>query len=201
MKDNWSWIIVSLLALALIGLLTMHQLKRGELEQRIVKLIELNDASFEHFGEMLETMREMEEELQEVNLVKEQMEEVVKSKMVLPLGEYDVTAYDLSVASCGKSPGQKGYGITASGKSLVGKTRKQARAIAVDPKKIPLGSKVYVEIKGEYNNMSGVYTAKDTGGVVKGNIIDLFMGDFKSTKEHPSVPKFGRRRASVYLLK
>ena len=46
---------------------------------------------------------------------------------------YVVTAYDLSVQSCGKPIGHPAYGITASGYSLVGHTWYSVRVIAVDP--------------------------------------------------------------------
>ena len=42
------------------------------------------------------------------------------------------------------------------------------RTIAVDPEVIPLGSEVMIDGK--------VYIAEDTGGAIKGNKIDLFVG-------------------------
>ena len=44
------------------------------------------------------------------------------------------------------------------------------RIIAVDPKVIPLGSKVWVEGYGEAISLS------DTGSAIKGNRIDVLMG-------------------------
>ena len=43
------------------------------------------------------------------------------------------------------------------------------KMIAVDPKVIPLGSKVWVEGYGEA-------IAGDTGGAIKGNRIDILLG-------------------------
>ncbi|MCL2081384.1 MAG: 3D domain-containing protein [Oscillospiraceae bacterium] len=66
-------------------------------------------------------------------------------------------------------------------------------AIAVDPKVIPLGSRVYVEgANGRW--VYGIATCEDTGGVIKGNIIDLY---FNTVAECWA---FGRRRATVYIL-
>lgn len=59
--------------------------------------------------------------------------------------------------------------------------------IAVDPGVIPLGTRLWVEGYGY-----GI--AQDTGGVIKGNIIDLFM-DTKS-----ECLRWGRRRVKVYIL-
>lgn len=59
--------------------------------------------------------------------------------------------------------------------------------IAVDPKEIPLGSKMWVEGYGY-----GI--AQDTGGSIKGKKIDLFM----ETKQECF--NWGRRKVKVYLL-
>ena len=74
-----------------------------------------------------------------------------------------------------------GGGTTASGMAAaVGR-------VAVDPRVIPLGSKVYIEGFGDF-------IAEDTGGAIKGNRIDLY---FNSESECIS---FGRRSAKVYVL-
>ncbi|MBZ2175064.1 ubiquitin-like domain-containing protein [Schnuerera sp. xch1] len=97
------------------------------------------------------------------------------------------TAYDLSYQSTGKTPGDRGYGVTASG------TRARAGVVAVDPNVIPLGTKLYVESLDGSKDY-GFCTAEDTGGAIKGNKIDLF---FSSSSE---VKNFGRRRVKVYIL-
>ena len=97
------------------------------------------------------------------------------------------TAYDLSYASCGKNPGDRGYGITASG-------MKAARGvIAVDPRVIPMGSKLYIEsLDGSADY--GYAIAGDKGGAIKGNRIDLFMDT------HAEAIRWGRRSVKVYIL-
>src|SRR5699024_2317005 len=91
------------------------------------------------------------------------------------------TAYDLSFQSTGKRPGDKSYGITASG------TKAKVGTVAVDPNVIPLGTRLYVD-------GYGFCVAEDTGGAIKGNRIDLF---FNSTSE---ARNFGRRQVKVYIL-
>lgn len=59
--------------------------------------------------------------------------------------------------------------------------------IAVDPSVIPLGTKVYIV-------GYGFATAEDTGGAVKGNIVDLYM----DTEDE--CIQWGRRDAVIYLL-
>lgn len=57
-------------------------------------------------------------------------------------------------------------GVTATGQDL--RANPEQKVIAVDPRVIPLGSKVHVE-------GYGTAIAGDTGGAIKGNKIDLFM--------------------------
>lgn len=97
------------------------------------------------------------------------------------------TAYDLSYESTGKYPGQPGHGLTATG------TYCKKGTVAVDPRVIPLGSRLYIEA----DNGSWTYgyaVAEDTGGAIKGNKVDLF---FYTPQE---VRNFGRRTAKVYIL-
>lgn len=49
----------------------------------------------------------------------------------------------------------------------------EGRTIAVDPRVIPLGSTVIVY--DENMDMLGIYQAEDTGGKIKGKIIDIYM--------------------------
>ena len=116
--------------------------------------------------------------------------------------ECKATAYDLSVKSCGKLPSHKAYGITASGRSIVGKTRLEAACVAVDPKVIPLGSLLYISFTDvKYQQYNGVYQALDTGSGVKGNHVDIFLGDFNSTKEAKEVLNFGVTKCKVKVLR
>lgn len=109
----------------------------------------------------------------------------------------EVTAYDLSIESCGKYPGHPAYGITATGVNLAGHTLESARAIAVDPQIIPLGSRVKIKFRDrDMQCYNGVYTAVDTGGAIKGNRIDLFAGeDARSVAMH-----IGRRSAKLEVI-
>lgn len=66
-----------------------------------------------------------------------------------------MTAYGSDCIGCS--------GITASGT-----VPEKGRTIAVDPDVIPLGSEVMID--------GQVYIAEDTGGAIKGNKLDLFVG-------------------------
>ena len=96
--------------------------------------------------------------------------------------ECTATAYDPSPEENG------GYGgMSATGLPL------QKGVIAVDPKVIPLGSRVYVEaVDGSWTY--GYAVAADTGGAIKGNRVDLLF----LTKSE--CYQFGRRKCKVYVL-
>lgn len=114
---------------------------------------------------------------------------------------FKATAYDLSVNSCGKAMGSKGYGITRNGTNLAGKTREQAMTVAVDPKVIKLGTRLKITFPEPYEHFTGIYTANDTGGAIKKYKIDIFMGDFSNNKTHQSVWDFGVRDVQVEILR
>lgn len=76
-------------------------------------------------------------------------------------------------------------GITATGINL--RKNPNMKVIAVDPRVIPLGSKVYV--KGY-----GVAIAGDTGGAIRGKRIDVFL------KSKTAMRNWGRRTVKITVL-
>lgn len=107
------------------------------------------------------------------------------------------TAYDLSVESCGKEPDHPLYGITRSG------IRAQfGRTIAVDPRVIPLGSKVKLTFPDHFSYLDGIYVAEDTGSAIKGNRIDLFMGEDQPGEKfvYDNAMKFGIQQVKLQVL-
>lgn len=65
--------------------------------------------------------------------------------------------------------------------------------IAVDPRVIPLGSRLYIEgANGTW--IYGTAVAADTGGAIKGNKIDLYV------ESYSDAISFGCRTAKVYIL-
>ena len=100
-----------------------------------------------------------------------------KSPKVLKKITVEASAYTASCRGCS--------GLTSTGFNL--KTHPNDKIIAVDPKVIPLGSKVYVE-------GYGYAIAADSGGGIKGKKIDVFI---------PSKQKairFGVKRLVVSIL-
>lgn len=76
-------------------------------------------------------------------------------------------------------------GITKTGINL--RKNPNAKVVAVDPKIIPLGSKVWVQ--GYGNAVAG-----DTGGAIKGNKIDIHV------KNKSTAYSWGRRTVTVKVL-
>lgn len=92
------------------------------------------------------------------------------------LGKFEITAYCHCSRCCGKSDG-----ITATGTKTTAD-----RTIAVDPKIIPLGSKILIDGK--------IYVAEDVGGSIRGNRIDIYF------PTHQAALNYGRQYKDVNLV-
>jgi 3D (Asp-Asp-Asp) domain-containing protein len=72
-------------------------------------------------------------------------------------------------------------------KTKTGTWPKEGRTVAVDPSVIPLGSRLVIDGVGGY-------IAEDTGGAIKGRIIDLYMTDRTDCIKH------GRQTVEVRVV-
>lgn len=93
------------------------------------------------------------------------------------LGNYLTTAY----CPCRKC--SEGWGRKTSSGALA----TSSHTVAVDPRIIPIGSRLLIDGKE--------YVAEDVGGAVKGKHIDIYFDSHGETLRH------GTRRAEVYLIK
>lgn len=88
------------------------------------------------------------------------------------------------------SPAENGGGhTTARGNPLI-----PYKYIAVDPKVIPYGTKVYIP---EFRDspFGGIFIADDCGGAIKGNRIDVLLPNKKTANQ------FGRKKSyTIYIL-
>jgi 3D (Asp-Asp-Asp) domain-containing protein len=89
----------------------------------------------------------------------------------------EATAYDPGPISCGKY---------ADGYTAIG-MKAEKGVVAVDPRVIPMRTRLYVE-------GYGLAIAADTGGAIKGNRIDLCFPTYQEAL------RYGRRTVKVYLL-
>ena len=94
------------------------------------------------------------------------------------LGSFRLSFY----CTCEKCCGAYATGLTKSGTTVT-----EGRTIAVDPKVIPLGSRVYID-------GYGVFIAEDVGSAIKENKIDIAVGN------HEQALKLGIDEATVYLV-
>jgi 3D (Asp-Asp-Asp) domain-containing protein/peptidoglycan hydrolase CwlO-like protein len=108
--------------------------------------------------------------------IKERIRQIQPPGLILT-GEWDMVA----TAYFGGGGGLNGNGITAIG------FQAKKGICAIDPKVIPLGTRLYIPGYGEA-------LAADTGGWVKGNRIDLVFDSLEDCY------RYGRRKIKVYLV-
>lgn len=96
-----------------------------------------------------------------------------KKKLVKKLGTFTVRAYT--------------HYADPPNKTAAGTIPQVGRTVAVDPRVIPLGSRIHVEGVGEL-------IAEDTGAKIKGKTLDLFLPSVKQCIQ------FGRREREVHLI-
>jgi 3D (Asp-Asp-Asp) domain-containing protein len=92
----------------------------------------------------------------------------------------------LTMVATGYSPDPRENGGNTSGRTANG-LRIGHGVVAVDPRYIPLGTRLYVE-------GYGYAVAADTGGAIKGNRIDLGEDTYRAAQ------RVGRRSVSVHIL-
>lgn len=112
--------------------------------------------------------------VKEAPVVEEEIpEEEVKeeSSNLRSLGTFRTTAY------CPCRQCSEGWGRQTSS----GATARSGHTVAVDPRVIPMGTKLMID--------GVVYTAEDRGGGVKGKHIDIFFDTHAQTRQHGSVMK------------
>ncbi len=98
------------------------------------------------------------------------------------IGKFEVTYYTAGEESTGKNLGDRGYGITKSGTTV-----EDGRTIAADWDVIPEGSRVFIE-------GVGIRTVEDTGSMIQGQAIDVYVEDVETALNN------GRHPARVWVL-
>lgn len=136
---------------------------------------------------VMENGKEVSREVVESKVVKEPVDEVIlkgtMEKLVLSRGEDKINYKKAMVV---EATAYSGDGITATG-TVPKRDPNGLSTIAVDPRVIPLGTKVYIE-------GYGYAVAEDTGGAIKNNIIDLFLNSSAECKQ------WGRRNVNLYII-
>ena len=143
-----------------------------------IALYDKDIAAFEEEEKKVEAKKKAEanKKAEEKKKQEQQQNQNTNTSGMKYLGKFKLTAYCNCKKCCGKWSG----GPTASGKMP-----KAGRTIAVDPKVIPLGSKVVINGK--------TYTAEDTGSAIKNKRIDVYFNS------HQAALNFGVQYAEVYI--
>ena len=143
---------------------------------------ETQPAQVQHVSQPVEVKQEPVEQPKTV----EQPKPIEKKVEVEKRAEQEVSrkgVYRLTVEATAYSPDEKGdTGVAYDGRPAV-----PYKTMAVDPRVIPLGSKVYVQ-------GYGWFLAHDTGGAVVGHIVDLRLGSITEAN------RWGRRTISVEVV-
>ena len=130
------------------------------------------------------------------------VEEVVSEKPINKIVKKGTKVEEVKVASSrGESSRKISSNVNSKGKHMsvvataytgdsITSTGKKPKlgTIAVDPKVIPYGTKVYIP---QFNK---TFIAEDCGGAIKGNKIDIFMND------ESSVYNWGRKTIDIYIV-
>jgi len=142
-------------------------------EQQLLESVEENKVLLEKVkGEKAEIQNLLSE-------IKKRIAQIQPSGLTL-VGEWDM------IATAYHAFGKGGNDISGNGITAIG-LRARKGIVAVDPKVIPLGTKLYIPGYGEA-------LAADTGGRIKGSRIDLC---FESLEE---CFRFGIRKIKIYLV-
>lgn len=109
-----------------------------------------------------------------------------------PKPAYIISAERTNPASSRQTPAERVMVMEATAYSYTGSrtftgTWPQRGTVAVDPEVIPLGSRLHVEGYGPGR-------AEDTGGAIKGNIVDVYVESEAAARE------WGRRQVEVRVL-
>ena len=101
---------------------------------------------------------------------------------------FKTTMYTTDPSECGKQKSHPFFGITFSGRRAV-----PNRTVAVDPKVIPLGSLLVDVETGQ------ILICDDTGGKIKGHMIDLFLGP-STTENRKKMDAWGCRNKQYIVI-
>lgn len=152
------------------------------LEQQLEDEIHKREGLEESFLDVQQENESLKSQQVEKLSTKPKLVTAIESNKHTFLGNFNTSAYTNDPAENG------GYhNLTAKGTQL------RKGVVAVDPKVIPLGTKLYIEYAD--GTPYGYAIAEDTGGAIKGQKMDIFIGSSKSAAR-----SFGRQSMRVYKI-
>jgi|SRR5579875_3510376 len=200
-------ITISLLAGVLVGGNEYHNLivERNGLHDSLKKLesVHKEDAkSLEDYKNKQQKLQQQLDQLQkqtdsllnqnrslnqEVDSLQKQLKQAKENQWL----SFKATYYDANESSTGKQPGDKDYGVTASGRMVV-----PGVTVAVDPSIIPLGS--WIEVMYPDGTVEK-RRADDTGSAIIGRHIDIYVPQVTSSMgvDHVKVRMLSKPNESI----
>lgn len=171
---------------------SVHTVKKGDTLYKIARQYNISVASIKSANNLKSNLIKPNQKLKvtkkAVAKAKAKAKPKAKAAKKAPSrSDNDTILKEITVSASAYTAGCNGCsGITSTGINL--KKNPGLKVIAVDPRVIPLGSKVYVE-------GYGYAIAGDTGGAIKGNKIDVFI----PTKS--AALKWGRKTVKIKVFK
>ncbi|PLR99515.1 3D domain-containing protein [Bacillus sp. T33-2] len=147
------------------------------IKQNEIRIHNVEGLNLKQRSEIKQLKEVINQKDQEINSLRNQIEQIKKNTAI-----FEVTAYTAGYESTGKYPGDKSYGITASGETV-----KEGKTIAC-PKSLDFGTTLAIE------NV-GIRTCEDRGSKITEGKIDLYMDDLQQALA------FGRKTLMVRILK
>ena len=180
-----TFVLVSAFFYANMTSAATHTIKTGEeldeiadrYDTSVYTLLELNSLQDEEEA-VVGFVLKLPDYIQNKPAAKEEKKETLDDYEVVKTMTVEASAF---TAYCKGCSGNTAYGIDL-------KKNPDIKLIAVDPKVIPLGTKVWVE-------GYGIAIAGDTGGSIKGEKIDIFV------KTKKIAYNWGRKKVEIKILK
>lgn len=167
---------------------SVHTVKKGDTLYKISRQYNISVASIKSANNLKSNIIKPNQKLKVTKKAVAKAKAKAKAAKKAPSrSDNDTILKEITVSASAYTAGCNGCsGITSTGINL--KKNPGLKVIAVDPRVIPLGSKVYVE-------GYGYAIAGDTGGAIKGNKIDVFI----PTKS--AALKWGRKTVKIKVFK
>jgi 3D (Asp-Asp-Asp) domain-containing protein len=163
---------------------SVHTVKKGDTLYKISRQYHVSVSAIKSINHLKSDLIKPNQKLKLKGTAKKTVKKVSKKSVsrsndnVVKEFRVSTTAYTAYCRGCS--------GITKTGINL--RKNPNLKVIAVDPRVIKLGTKVYVE-------GYGYAIAGDTGSAIKGNKIDVFMPN------HSSALKWGRKTVKIKILR
>lgn len=158
--------------------------EKGEngVRREVVKTFEVGG---QPVGQQVQSFFELKSPKQEVII--RNTKPLPKKKVIIQKPQTRIVEVDLSKLNIVRTLDVEATAYTYTGNNTASGVKPREGLIAVDPKVIAMGTRVYVE-------GYGYAVAADTGGAIRGNRIDVFFSTLRQCMD------WGRRPVRIHIL-